>query len=58
MRMRMSRPAGRLFFCWFVLAVALLGVAAPARAITAKTLIQDVLYHADGTPAKGTLLIS
>ncbi len=58
MRMSMGRPAGRLFFCWFVLAVAILAGAAPARAATSKTLIQDVLYHADGTPAKGTLLIS
>jgi len=58
MRIIAGRPAGRLFFCWFVLAVAILAGAAPARAATSRTLIQDVLYHADGTPARGTLLIS
>ncbi|MGA2989521.1 MAG: hypothetical protein ABSD88_03520 [Candidatus Korobacteraceae bacterium] len=53
----MSRPLGRLFFCWFMLATLLAGTV-PAQTVTSKTLIQDVLYHADGTPAKGTLLIS
>ena len=57
MRTGMSRPLGRLFFCWFMLAMLLAGTL-PAKAITSKTLIQDVLYHADGTTATGTLLIS
>jgi hypothetical protein len=56
--MSVSRPAGRLFFFWLMLAAAILAGAARAQTVTSKTLIQDVLYHADGTPAKGSLLIS
>jgi hypothetical protein len=57
MRMSAGRPIGRLFFCWFMLVMIAAGTL-PAQTVTSKTLIQDVLYHADGTPAQGTLLIS
>jgi len=57
MKFRTSRLTGRIFFWWLILAVALLAVA-KAQATTSKTAIVDVLYRADGTPARGTLLIS
>ena len=57
MRCGTGRLTGRIFFCWLILALAVLAAAA-AHATTAKTLIMDVLYRADGTPAQGTLLIS
>lgn len=54
---RCGRPAGRLFY---VLATILL-VAAGLRAAgtpPTTTLIQDTVYRANGTPARGTLVIS
>ncbi len=57
MRFRTGRPTGRIFFCWFLLAFAVLA-GAGAQATTSKTAIVDVLYRADGRPARGALLIS
>ncbi|MGA2962026.1 MAG: glucosaminidase domain-containing protein [Candidatus Korobacteraceae bacterium] len=57
MRFRADRPTRRIFFWWLILAVAFLA-GAEAPAATSKTSIVDVLYRADGTPARGTLLIS
>ena len=45
---------GRLF-CWLTLALA---TPATWAAGPATTLVQDIVYRADGTPAQGTLLIS
>lgn len=46
----------RLFYC---LISALVVLAVPARcAEPNKTIISDTIYRADGTPARGTLLIS
>jgi hypothetical protein len=57
MRLRIGRPTGRIFFAWLILVVAVLA-GATSQATTSETLIVDVLYRADGTPAQGTLLIS
>ena len=57
MRFRTGRPTGRVFFWWLILTIAVLA-GAEAQAATSKTAIMDVLYRADGTPARGTLLIS
>jgi hypothetical protein len=51
-----SRPAGRLFTymaCIIFVLLPLRAIAAPAT-----TIVSDVIYRADGTPAAGTLLIS
>jgi len=47
---------GRLFCCLLWL-IATLGIAWPAEAANT-TIVQDVVYRADGTPAAGTLVIS
>ena len=48
------RPLGRLFLCTaLVLALVAASDAAPQT-----TTVSDIIYRADGTPAKGTLLIS
>jgi len=47
---------GRLFCCLLWL-IATLGIARPAEAANT-TIVQDVVYRADGTPAAGTLVIS
>lgn len=47
---------GRLFYCLLSLLLAL-GVARQVQA-GSTTTVQDVVYRADGTPAKGTLVIS
>ena len=46
------RPMGRLFFLLLAVAVLLHAQAPPT------TTVSDVVYRADGTPARGTLLIS
>lgn len=52
------RLTGRLFYCLISVAVCVvLGRALPPPG-PATTVIQDVIYRADGTPAQGTLLIS
>jgi len=51
---RASRPIGRLLIC--VLAVLLLAPVA-AKATPQKTLVQDVLYRADGGVAHGTITV-
>lgn len=52
------RLTGRLFYCLISVAVCVvLGRAVPPPG-PATTVIQDVIYRADGTPAQGTLLIS
>ena len=50
----LRRPLGRLFLCAAILAAAAAGYG--ASPVT--TTVSDVIYRADGTPAKGTLLIS
>ena len=51
-----TRRLGRLFYC---LISALLLLALPLRAADpAKTVVADTIYRADGTTAKGTLLIA
>lgn len=50
--MKNSSRLGRLFCCLLMYAVAAFA------AEPAKTVISDVLYRADGTPASGTLVIS
>ncbi len=51
-----SRRLGRLF-CYLISAIVLLAL--PARcAEPNKTIVADTLYRADGTHARGTLLIS
>ena len=58
MNIAASRPGRRLFYCLALLAVTA-GLAPLVRADSpAKTLINDVIYRADGTPASGTLLVS
>jgi len=47
---------GRLFCCLLWL-IAMLGIARQAEAANT-TIVQDVVYRADGTPAAGTLVIS
>ncbi len=49
------RPLGRLFSCLISL---LLAVGVSRGADPGKTLVSDVVYRADGTPAAGTLLIT
>jgi hypothetical protein len=52
------RPSGR-FFCWIAIGILLLTMSSRGIAATAKTTrVTDIVYRADGTPAKGTLLIS
>lgn len=54
----MGRPVGRLSCLWWVVvAVAFLGQQGWAAGV-ARTVVSDVVYRADGSPAKGTLLIS
>jgi len=49
------RRRGRLFYC----VISLLLVLGMARQVqTGTTSVQDVVYRADGSPAKGTLVIS
>jgi len=48
------RPLGRLFLC----TVLVLALVAASNAAPQTTTVADVIYRADGTPAKGTLLIS
>jgi trimeric autotransporter adhesin len=50
----LRRPVGRLFLCAAILAA----TAAVYGASPVTTTVSDVIYRADGTPAKGTLLIS
>ncbi len=51
-----TRRLERLFYC-LISAIALLAL--PARAAEPnKTIIDDTIYRADGTPARGTILIS
>lgn len=57
-RLEGNRPMGRLFFYWVMVLVTAMLTVACAEATTSKTVIQDVIYRADGTPAQGTLLIS
>ena len=53
-----SRPYGRLFNCLVLVAV-IFALSPSLRADPPnKTLISDVVYRADGTPASGTLLIT
>jgi hypothetical protein len=56
----LSRPAGRLFYCLIpvMLATGLLRGAPPPSTPPATTIISDVIYRADGSPAAGTLLIT
>lgn len=52
------RPSGR-FFCWLSLGLILLTWTARSVAITARTTrITDTVFRADGTPARGSILIS
>jgi len=52
------RPMGR-FFCWIAMGMFLLTMSSRGFAASAKTTrVTDTVYRADGTPAKGTLLIS
>lgn len=55
-----GRPAGRLFYCLIsaLVAVGLAHGAPPPPTPPATTIISDVIYRADGTPAAGTLLIT
>ena len=50
----LCRPLGRLFLC----ALMVLAFATGSSAAPATTTVSDVIYRGDGTPAKGTLLIS
>lgn len=52
------RPFGR-FFCWLSLALLLFTLNARLFASTARTTrVTDTVYRADGSPARGTILIS
>jgi uncharacterized FlgJ-related protein len=51
------RPCGRLSYC-LIFVIAMVAVAGAAADAPVKTLISDVIYRADGTPAAGTLVIS
>ena len=57
MKIRLFNPCRRwrLFYCLIGL---LLAVSLNAKAQTSTTLVQDVVYRGDGTPASGTLVIS
>src|ERR1051326_4213774 len=52
-----SRPAGRHFYWLAMILLCALGVRA-ADTPPGTTLIHDTVYHANGTPARGTLVIS
>src|SRR3954468_6366781 len=52
-----SRPKGRLF-CWSSLTLCLLLAHTALATGPVTTIVNDVIYRADGTPAQGTLLIS
>ena len=51
------RPAGRFFYLLLSLLLAAAVTRLHAQA-PATTLVSDTLYHADGTPAAGTLIIA
>src|SRR5437667_5780810 len=52
------RPSGRLF-CWLIAALVLVALDCHAQSSgPATTVISDVVYRGDGTPARGTVLIS
>lgn len=51
------RPMRRFFYC-LISVLLMAAVATAQQAAPAKTLISDVVYRADGSPATGTVLIS
>src|SRR5690242_4893117 len=54
-----SRPSGRLIFFALLFALLPLLSSAPVHAADiTKTIVQDVIYRANGSTAAGTLLIS
>jgi hypothetical protein len=53
-----SRPTGRLLYFLISLWIAVLLTRTHAQTVPATTTVQDVIYHADGSPAAGTLIIA